>query len=359
MIDLPRLWAEAKAFLAVVRFDAPDRLWLSLLPLAVTLVGWWVGRRHRKRAMLLGRPGAVAGLRAGPRPAGRWSGLLLTLGWLALTLGAAGPRWGTATEDGIAVGRDVVVCVDLSRSMWTDDVSGERWKAAIAGTRELAEAATARGGHRIAVVVFAGRPKLLVPLTTDVEHVAHALAGLDARTPPAEVRPSETAPSGTRIGAAISAAVAAHDSRFPGYQDIILLTDADDPANDEEWRTGVSAARKAGVPVHVVGLGDPVTESLVFRDGRPLEFTDPNGAAVPVQSRLHEDVARAIATEGRGVYLPARRDRPRLAEFFRQRIDGYPSKELSDDVLPRPPGRSAGFLLAAAGLFAIGWWRKR
>lgn len=355
---------DAREFLSSVRFARPALLWLTLLPVAVAVVRWAAGRRRRARVAALGRPGSVAALHARPRRGAWLAGVAMFFAWALLVLGVAGPRWGKGEDGGVAVGRDVVIVLDVSRSTWAEDMASaaapERWQAAVAGAQDLVAAARRAGGHRVGVVIFAARPKVLVPLTTDYDHVRLKLAELDARTPPPEVRPADDAAgSGTRIGAALAAAVDAHDPRFPGYQDIVLITDADDPAGDEEWRRGVAAARKANIPVHVVGVGDPARESFILKGGEPLEAPGPGGAPAPIQTRLHEDVAQAIAAEGRGAYLPARREVPRLGEFFRTRIEPFPTKELSDDLLPQPRERYAWFLGPAAALLVLAWLQRR
>lgn len=368
MIDLPHIqtglhafWADARQFLAAVKFARPGLLWLSLVPVTLSVVAFLAARWRRDALARVGRPAAVFGLLTRQARPGRLGRFALFLAWTLLVLGAAGPRWGKGDDDGVAVGRDVVIALDLSRSMLAADMSGppQRWQAAVAGAQDLIETLRARGGHRAAVVVFAAKPKLLVPLTTDYDHLRTKLAELDAAHPPPDLRPDEGAPSGTRIGAALAAAVETHDPRFPGYQDVILISDGDDPAGDREWAVGVSAARRASIPVHAVGVGDPVRGSPVFVNGRRLSFADPDGEATEVQTRLREDVLQSIAGEGRGSYLPARRDVPRLDEFFRKAIEPNPSRELTDDALPQPKDRSAWFLGFGLLCLAIGWWRER
>jgi Ca-activated chloride channel family protein len=368
MIDLPHLptglhafWADARQFLAGVRFARPGLLWLSLVPAVLSVVGFLAARRRRGALELVGRPAAVFGLLTRPARTGRLGRLALFLAWTLLVLGAAGPRWGKGDDDGVAVGRDMVIALDLSRSMLAADMSGppERWRAAVAGAQDLVESLRARGGHRAAVVVFAAKPRLLVPLTTDYDHLQTKLAKLDAVHLPPDLRPEEGAKSGTRIGVALAAAVAAHDPRFPGYQDIILLSDGDDPAGDREWAAGVAAARQASIPVHAVGVGDPDRDSSIFVNGQILEFAGEGGVPSPVPTRLREDVLKSIVGDGRGLYLPARRDVPRLGEFFRTRIEPNPSRELTDDALPQPKDRSAWFLGLGLLFLAVGWWRER
>jgi Ca-activated chloride channel family protein len=354
-------WAELREFGAAVRFTRPGLLWLSLVPAALAVVGFVARRRGRGMLARLGRPATVFGLLT--RPArGNWLGrAAFFLGCVLLAVGAAGPRWGKGNEAGVAVGRDVIIVLDLSRSMLAADMAGppERWQAAVLGASRLIDTLRARGGHRAAIVVFAGRPKLLVPLTTDYDHLQTKLAELDAAHPQPEIRPAAGAKSGTRIGAALVMAVEASDPRFPGAADIILVSDGDDPAADREWAAGVSAARKASIPVHTVGVGDPDTLSLVFVDGRRLEFTDKNGVTTPVRTRLHEDVLQAIAEEGRGDYLPVRREVPQLGEFFRAKVEPNPSRELTDDALPQLKDRAAWFLGFGLACLAIGWIRER
>jgi len=324
----------------------PAWLGFVLLPAAGLVLAWLVNRRSW-RAAPVGTPAAVAALRTRP-PRRRWlAGLFQGLAWLLLASGAAGPRWGVGESDGVAVGRDVVLVLDLSRSMLADDTAGPaRWQSAVAGAVDLVDALDGRGGHRLAVVVFAARPLVLTPLTTDAGHLRAVLAEVDGTLPPPDIRPGDRAASGTRIGAALAAAVGVHDPRFPGAQDIILFSDGDDPAApDREWAAGVTAARAARVPVHAVALGDPARDSSI-----------PGG----VQTRLHESVLRDIVTEGRGQLLAARRERPAVGAFFRASIEpNTRPRELTDDALPQPRDRSAWFLAAGVGCLLAGRLRPR
>lgn len=355
---LSALGSEVRAAAASVEVDRPGCLWLLLAPTALLVLRWFAAKRRRGRLAAVGLSQADFA----ERRAARWiHAAVFALAWLALAVGAAGPRWGDGGEgEGVAVGRDVVLAIDFSRSMSADDTAngGPRWRNAVAGANDLLDYLKVRGGHRVGLIAFAARAKLLVPLTTDFDHVASVLSELDGANLPPELRPADdAAASGTRIGAALAAAVDAHDERFPGFRDIILLTDGDDPANDREWAKGVSAARAAGIPVHAVGVGDPARDSPIDVEGQPLEFADADGVRDWVRTRLREDVLTALAVEGHGNYLPARRDVPALGEFFRDAVEPNPYRELSDGARPRPKDRSGWFLAAAAALFVLGWWR--
>ena len=359
---LPATGAAIREFLGSVRFDRPWAFLFFVVPILIAMIQLLAMRRSRRNVAVLGNPAAIAALRTEPRFTKRGARFILAWAWLLIVFGTAGPRWGIGADDGIAVGRDVVLVLDLSRSMSADDSAGPavRWQSAIAGANDLVESLHGRGGHRVTVIVFAARPKLLVPLTTDTDHVRTVLQSLDGTHLPPEIRPGPTSlESGTRIGSALLAAVDAHDSRFPGSQDIILVSDGDDPADDREWEAGVSSARAARIPIHTVGVGDPERPSSILIDGRLLEFPGPGGVPSPVQTQLREDVLQAIASEGRGIYLPARRAVPRLGEFFRTQIEPNPSRELTDDALPQPRDRSAWFLGSGVILLVFGWLKER
>jgi Ca-activated chloride channel family protein len=356
------LFTDAREFITAVRFARPLALLLLLLLPLLGMLNYWASQRRLAALAAIGRPAAVTGQLTHPQLRSGWVrrllGLAYPIAWVLLVLGIAGPRWGKSDEAGVAVGRDLVIVIDLSRSMRADDMSNSqnhtRWQAARAGALDLLQAVERRGGHRVAVVVFAAKPKLMCPLTTDYEHVRAVLEDIDGEFPPPEIGPGldPNITSGTRIGAALVAAVQAHDERFPGSQDIILISDGDDPlAAEKEWLRGADAARAANIPVHTVGVGDP-TQPFIFTVG--LETPE------LVNAQLQEEPLKTdIAERTRGYYLPARRDVPALGEFFRTRVEPNPTREVSDDKIPQPKERYPWFLAPALLLFLVGWLRGR
>lgn len=316
---------------------------LALLPLLAALTVLAARRRRR----VLARFGAPPELRG---VVSKWSAVRLLRsvclvgGLVLLVIATAGPQWGQDWGQSAAPGRDLVVVLDVSRSMLAEDVLPNRLDRAKRALEELSYAVQERGGHRLALVAFAARARLLCPLTHDYDHFRTALAELDAANLPPDLRPQgPDAPSGTRIGAALLAAVEAHDPRFRGYQDIILLSDGDDPARDEEWRAGVDAAHHRGIPIHTVGVGNPDTGSPIpVRAGQPLRHQ-----SQVVLTRLEEKPLRAIAEATAGTYTPARTDVLHLGELFRARMESRAMHENPDEALPVYRQRYPWFLGSA------------
>ncbi len=329
--------------------------WLGLLLLwpIIELIGWWVGRRRRRA---LQQSGLGLGQRHRARHP-RLVGLVSALGFSCLVVAVAGPRWGTTAGSGAVIGRDLVLVLDLSRSMLAADMQPDarnavhRWAVARNSLVELTRTLEQYGGHRVAVVIFAAQPAVICPLTTDYAHVRQKLAALEARFPPPEIGPEDVPViSGTRIGRALVAAVAVHDQRFPGYQDILLISDGDDPVGDNEWEEGLRLARQAQIPVHTVGLGSPDTAAVIPWDEAVLTF-----AGKTIRTRLHADVLEALARQTGGAYLGAQQRPPGLGRFFDKRIEPAASRELPDDALPQPQSRAGEFVALALVVLLMSW----
>lgn len=334
-------------------FARPEHLFLLVLLPAFGVLSIVASRKRNGSLTRFGRLETVSGLsslRPGTRRRAR---LLLFAGLAALIAAAAGPRWGKGGETGVVVGRDLVVVLDLSRSMTADDMADpryqQRWQAAKAGVETLLAKVQERGGHRLGLVVFAAKPWIVCPLTSDYDHVRARLEEFSPTAPPPEIRPEpdEQILSGTGIGAAIRMALAAHDPRFPGYQDILLLSDGDGPGVEVESEGGIKEAADRQVPVHTIGLGNPVHPTeLAFGEGDSVEF---------VGTKLQEGVLRDIARLTRGEYLASRQDVPLVGEWFTATIEPRPSRELSDDAIPQPRDRAIWFIAIGALFFFLAW----
>ena len=276
---------------------------------------------RRRRQGALGKLGPLIAVRLAATRA-TWTGIARAacggLAFLALIFAAAGPRWGRGREEGLVSGRDLVIVLDLSRSMLTRDVLPDRAEHAKRALLDLADTIEQRGGHRLGLVVFASRPRVVCPLTHDYDHFRATVLEQDAARPHPEIRPAgEGAVSGTRLGAALAAGVKLHDTRFAGFQDMLLLSDGDDPVRDGEWHAGADAAEQAGIPVHVLGIGDPETLSPVPGSGDTLLRYEDQA----VQSRMEAELLHAIARQTKGTPILAGTRTVHLGDLFRQVIE--------------------------------------
>jgi Ca-activated chloride channel family protein len=314
---------------------------LAILP-AVGLLASIDARRSRRVLASIGGMPALVTTRRWP---GVFRGICLLLGLAALVAGTAGPQWGRDASLPAAPGRDLVVALDCSKSMLAETPS--RFERARAGLLDLADTLLRVGGHRVALVTFAARARLVCPLTHDYDHFRHAVESLDPDLFDADLGPVTGSPSGTRIGLGLTEAVRSHDARFSGAADILLLSDGDDPARDDEWQAGVDSARAGGIAVYTVGLGDPASGSVI-----PLESSHLQHEGKEVRTKLDETVLRAIADRTGGLYFAARLKPVAAGSLYLDAIATRPQREDSEDSLPVNHDRSTWFYGSSLGLLA-------
>jgi Mg-chelatase subunit ChlD len=332
----------------------PQTLWLLfvLIALASLAVVAWLSRRRKWR--LLGRSAALAVL-SSRLPGRRWIRVaLVALGLCLAGLGMAGPQWGREKAEVTSAARDLVVVLDVSRSMLAEMPSRQlRAQRLLA---DLAKTLSTRGGHRVALVISAAKAQLVVPLTTDYELFAAAVFEQDAGRLMPELRPGKEGPvSGTRLGEGLQQAVAAHDPKYHGSQVILLVSDGDDPANDGEWKDGATAARKLGIPVYTVGVGDPDRPSKIRLGEHILTHS-----GKPVETVLHEDVLKEIARRTDGVYFPVRTDNAVPGTLFQAVLEASAARPRETPPLENPRPRYRWFFgPAALLLFASLFVRER
>jgi Ca-activated chloride channel family protein len=321
-------------------FAHPELLFaLAALPVVGLLSAY---ARQRGRRALLQIGGLVQGTVLAARTARRWRGWCVSLGMTCLALGMAGPQWGRDWSQSAAPGRDLVVVLDESWSMFAQQPA--RIERARDALRDLARALRVQGGHRVALVVFAGKARLACPLTHDLDHFAEVVGDIDLTAPDPELVGGT---HGTRIGAALERALEAHDGPNPDARDVVLLSDGDDPARDGEWRAGANRCRAEKVAVQVVGFGDP-DQAYPIPQGEKRWLTY-NGA--PVQTRLEEAPLRDIARITGGTYTAAGNRDVALGEFYLDHA-GKAQRD-SADALPVQRQRYAWFLGPAFFLLTV------
>ncbi len=208
-------------------------------------------------------------------------GLMLTL------FAAARPQWGKSLEKSLIRSRNVVVAIDVSRSMLAQDVRPNRLERAKADVADLIDSLQ---GDRCALVAFRRTAVTLCPLTTDRGFLRSAL---EALTP-------DSAPRGeTDLGAAIRQALAALDPAADDHNAIILISDGGDLRG--EALTAAELAKKRGIPIFTVGIGDPkVGSTIPSATGTGVQKHD----GKPVIVKLEPAALEAIAKASGGRYVP-------------------------------------------------------
>jgi Ca-activated chloride channel family protein len=276
-----------------------------------------------------------------PPGADLWSlQAFLMIAGLALALfAAARPQWGKTNEKIIERSRNVVVAIDVSRSMLAEDVRPNRLERVKADVADLIDSLE---GDRCALVAFRASGTLICPLTTDHGFLRSAL---EQMTP-------DSAPRGeTDLGGAIRASLTALDPAADDHNAVIIISDGGDLRGEAIQNAEI--ARKRGIPVFTVGIGDPrVGATIPSEDGRgPMKF---KGETVKV--KLEESALKAIAQASSGRYVPlatAGTAETTLGAIYRRFLRQVAAKEQNEEE-NRTAERYHFFLVPALALIIAG-----
>ncbi|MDR1931536.1 MAG: VWA domain-containing protein [Spirochaetales bacterium] len=208
----------------------------------------------------------------------------LVLALLAL----ADISWGTSPEPEDRSGLDVVIAVDVSRSMLAQDSPAQRLRTAADICLGLMQGLPR---CRFAVVVFRGAALLAVPMTEDRQILESFFQNIS---------PSVAGSAGTSVESGLDLALEAFPAGTASHKAIVLLSDGESLAGFP----GASAekAETLGIPVFTVGTGAAEGSVIRLADGSLLTGKDGR----PVVTRLNENALRAIAGLSRGEYFSSR-----------------------------------------------------
>jgi Ca-activated chloride channel family protein len=313
-------------------FDHPLLLGLAAVAaIAIGLLAAWARRRRLHAAA-----GWSEALGHEARRTGQYSPWVLALVALLAGIGLAGPRWGLAERVQEARALNVVMVMDVSRSMLAQDAPPDRLSRALGIARRLVQDL---GGDRLGLVAFAARPYLLSPLTLDQTALALQLDALD---------PDFASEGGSGIGGALELArsVLAAASEG-GDRAVVLLTDGETFEAERTLATAASALRSDGVTLVVVPVGTTEGAKIPGDDGG--WHRDAAGAEVVTVRR--DDLVEAMVAAAEGVRIapdapdPAGEVRRALARLER----GRARDRAAADLVPR----AWLFGLAAAALLLV------
>jgi Ca-activated chloride channel family protein len=288
-------------------FGAPA--WLLALPIVVAALAglwWWAGRRARAALQRVFNTPLLGRLLRSVNPARRRAKrILLALGVAALGFALARPQWGRNEIELERSGVDLVIALDVSRSMLAADAGGtNRLAAATAAIRRLLDEL---GGDRVALVVFAGEAFTAAPLTRDHTAVDRAL---DA------AGPESVSEQGSDLGEAIRRARECFDRAAQGPRTLLVVSDGEQLQGDA--LEAARAAAREGIRVHTAGVGSNVGARVPRRAGELRDFLR-GAAGREVVSRRDEQQLQRIATAGNGTYTRLEgADSNALAAWFRR-----------------------------------------
>lgn len=269
-----------------MRFGNPQNFYLLLLMPVLVLVIYY-GASQKKATLQ-----KFAGETLLPRIVSGYSSVrynikagMFVAAAFFLVLCLLGPRWGFHWEEVKRRGVDIVIALDTSKSMLSQDVKPSRLERA---RREVYDLIHMLKGDRIGLVVFSGGAFLQCPLTLDYGACLMLLDFIDTTVVPQE---------GTMLAGAIRKSVEAFDDAERSAKAIVLISDGGNLEGDP-----VAAAREASkkeIKIFTIGIGREDEEVPIPLSEGGFKYNQ----GTMVTTKLEGEVLQEIAHSTGGVYV--------------------------------------------------------
>lgn len=209
----------------------------------------------------------------------------VSIAFAAGTLAAMNPRKAGADERITRKGIDVIIALDVSKSMLAQDLQPNRLERA---KQLVINLMNEMPNDRIGLVLFAGKAYLQMPLTLD-----HNAAKLFVSS----AGPGSVSLQGTVISEALKMSALAFNNKEKRFKSVILISDGE--SHDETALETAETLSEQGVMVNTIGIGSAegttITEPLTGE-------TKKDEAGTAIISKLNEDALKQIASATNGVY---------------------------------------------------------
>jgi Ca-activated chloride channel family protein len=273
---------------------------------------------------------------------------LQLMGLAFALIALAQPRWGYTFQDVKRKGLDLLIAVDTSRSMLSNDVQPNRLERVKLAAQDLINELQ---GDRVGLIAFAGRAFLQAPLTIDYGAVVESINDLDTKTVPE---------GGTNISEAIALASRTFGKSAMGNRALIIFTDGEELSGDAV--KSAKAAADAGVRIFTVGVGTPQGSLIPISDEDGETAFVKDSAGQVVKSKLDENRLREVAQASGGIYLHLENGPSTMQQIYSEGLAKMQAAEFDVRLSRRPIERyewPLGAALIALTLSILIGERKR
>ena len=258
---------------------------LALIP-AMAVMYWYARKKKKNSIKKIGDPELVSQLM------GQYNSrsffrkfLMVSIAMALLIIALANLRLPSGAEKVNRTGLDVMIAMDVSKSMLAQDIKPTRLDRA---KQVLSRLIDRLGNNRVGIVIFAGKAYLQMPLTGDLAAAKMYLSSATTESVPTQ---------GTVIGDALKMCYASFNPKEKKYKTVILISDGED--HDEEAVKIAQQMAAEGVVINTIGIGSASGAPIMDAATGQMK-TDVEGNMVI--SRLNEESLREIAKKGNGNY---------------------------------------------------------
>ena len=238
--------------------------------------------------------------------------IIIVIAFAGIILGAANYQRPGSVQNVNRQGVDVMLVLDVSKSMLAEDIKPSRLERA---KQLLTRLFDRLPDDRLGIVLFAGRSYLQMPLTID--HSAAKMYIHDAS-------PDAVPTQGTVIADALRMANGSFNSKERKYKSIVLISDGED--HDPDALKVAKELAANGVMINTVGIGSPEGSPIIDPVSKELK-KDENGQTVI--SKLNEAELQQLSDASNGIYIRLDNMEDALITLSQQ-LDSIEKKSLTD-----------------------------
>jgi Ca-activated chloride channel family protein len=268
-----------------------------------------------------------------------WKMALIGMAFLLCIFSLARPQWGFEWQELKRTGLDILVAIDVSKSMLARDVKPNRLERSKLAVKDLVKKLN---GDRIGLIAFAGTAFLQCPLTIDYNGFLLTLDDLNTETIP---RP------GTSISGAIREAVDTLKGADKKFKVLVLITDGEELEGSA--MNAAAEAAQQGVRIYCVGVGSADGELIpaIDEQGQKAYLADKQGQVV--KTRLNEELLKRVAVATGGSYVHATQSDFGLILLYDKVISKLEKRELESKMKRNYKERYQIFLALAVALLLL------
>jgi len=226
----------------------------------------------------------------------------------------AGPQFGSKLETVKRQGVEIIVCLDVSNSMLSEDIKPNRLERA---KQMLSRMIDTFSDDKVGLIVFAGEAFTQLPITADY---------ISAKMFLTSINPSMVSTQGTAIGAAINLALRSFTPNEASGKTILIITDGEN--HEDDAVKSASSASERNIQVNVVGVGTPQGAPIPI-SGANNFLKDNTGNVIITQ--MNEQMCQEIAAAGKGIYVRADNTNSAL-RMLQNEIDKMDKTELDSKI---------------------------
>ncbi len=264
--------------------------------------------------------------------------VIMTAALLAL-IALARPQWGFLWEETKRTGIDILMAIDVSRSMLATDVKPNRLERSKFAVKDLVKKLN---GDRVGLIAFSGTSFIQCPLTIDYNGFLLALDDLNVGTIPR---------GGTSMTSAIRESMGIFKGPDKKYKVLVIITDGEDLEGD-----ALKVAKEAGdlgIKIYCVGVGSSEGDLIPEINDRGDKAYVTDRAGQVVNTRLNEDLLKKIAISTGANYVHAGAAEFGLVLLYDKSISKLEKRDIEAKMRKRSQEQFQYFLVFAVILLLL------